>query len=105
MQARLDRLLDAGMILDFTVRVQEPGGVDALRAVMMIEVAGRSTSAIFRRLRSFPEIRALHTTNGGRDLVAEIVAEGLQGFDRVPARDPHHRRNPRQRDQHPLSSA
>ncbi len=82
-QARLDRLLDTGMILGFTARVQEPGGAEALRAVMMIEVAGRSTSAIIRRLRSFPEIRALHTTNGGWDLVAEIAAEGLQGFDRV----------------------
>ena len=82
-QARLDRLLDTGMILGFTVRVQEPGGAEALRAVMMIEVAGRSTSAIIRRLRSFPEIRALHTTNGGWDLVAEIAAEGLQGFDRI----------------------
>lgn len=82
-QARLDRLLDSGTILGFTVRVQEPGGTEGLRAVMMIEVAGRSTSAIIRRLRSFPELRALHTTNGAWDLVAEISAEDLGSFDRI----------------------
>ncbi|UIJ46735.1 Lrp/AsnC family transcriptional regulator [Sphingomonas cannabina] len=81
-QARLDRLLASGMILGFTVRVQETGD-EGLRAIMMIEVAGRSTSAIIRRLRSFPELRALHTTNGAWDLVAEIHAEDLRSFDRI----------------------
>jgi DNA-binding Lrp family transcriptional regulator len=53
------------------------------RAVMMIEVAGRSASAIIRQLRSFPQLRALHTTNGAWDLIAEISAEDLQSFDRI----------------------
>jgi len=82
-QMRLDRMLASGAILGFTVRVQEPTGTHGLRAVMMIEVAGRSTSAIIRQLRSFPELRALHTTNGTWDLIAEISAEDLQSFDRI----------------------
>ncbi|MET4897633.1 Lrp/AsnC family transcriptional regulator [Sphingomonadaceae bacterium jetA1] len=82
-QVRLDRMLASGAILGFTVRVQEPGGGSGLRAVTMIEVTGRSTSAIIRELRSFPELRALHTTNGTWDLIAEITAEDLQSFDRI----------------------
>ncbi|MFV0624407.1 Lrp/AsnC family transcriptional regulator [Sphingomonas sp. ac-8] len=82
-QTRLDRMVNSGAILGFTVRVQEPGGVEELRAVTMIEVAGRSTSAIIRQLRSIPQLRALHTTNGAWDLIAEISAEDLQSFDRI----------------------
>ncbi|MGQ9365729.1 Lrp/AsnC family transcriptional regulator [Azospirillum sp. ST 5-10] len=82
-QARLDRLLDSGAILGFTVRVRQEHDAAAIRAVMMIEVAGKSTAAIIRRLRGMPEISALHTTNGSWDLVAEIRALSLQDFDRV----------------------
>ena len=82
-QARLDRLVESGAIFGFTVRArqdQEGGGV---RAIMMIEVAGKSTATIIGKLRGVPEIHALHTTNGAWDLVAEIEAANLQEFDRV----------------------
>ena len=82
-QARLDRLVESGAIFGFTVRArqdQEDGGVCA---IMMIEVAGKSTSAIIAKLRGLPELHALHTTNGTWDLVAEIRATNLREFDRV----------------------
>lgn len=82
-QARLDRLLDSGALLGFTVRVRQDHDDGAVRAVMMIEVAGRSTTAIIKKLRGLPEIHAMHTTNGSWDLVAEIRAENLREFDRV----------------------
>ena len=50
---------------------------------MMIEVAGRSTTAVIIRLRGLPELHSLHTTNGGWDLIAEIRTAGLSDFDRV----------------------
>ena len=50
---------------------------------MMIEVAGKSTAQVIRRLRGFPEITTLHTTNGNWDLVAELHAENLADFDRI----------------------
>lgn len=80
-QARLDRLLESGAVLGFTVRARQDA--DALRAIMMIEIEGRSTSAVIKRLRGYPEIVALHTTNGGWDLVAEIVTGNLTDFDRI----------------------
>lgn len=82
-QARLERLLASGAVLGFTVRVRQDNDVGAIRAVMMIEVAGKSTTAIIRRLRGMAELHSLHTTNGSWDLVAEIRATSLQDFDRV----------------------
>ncbi len=82
-QVRLDRLLASGAVLGFTVRVRQDGDDRAVRAITMIEVAGRSTTAIIKRLRGFPELHALHTTNGAWDLIAEIRASSLADFDRV----------------------
>ncbi|HAT86147.1 Lrp/AsnC family transcriptional regulator [Cohaesibacter gelatinilyticus] len=82
-QNRLDRLMESGALLGFTVRVREDYDLDGIRAVMLIEVVGKSTSQVIRRLRGMPEMRALHTTNGAWDLVAEIQAPSLPDFDRV----------------------
>lgn len=82
-QNRLDRLLESGTLLGFTVRVRQDYDPGAIRAVMMIEVVGRSTTDVIRRLRGFPELQAIHTTNGTWDLVADIHAAGLSDFDRV----------------------
>jgi DNA-binding Lrp family transcriptional regulator len=82
-QSRLDRLVESGAILGFTVRCRQDDADGMVRAIMMIEVAGKSTTAIIRRLRGLPELHALHTTNGTWDLVAEIRAANLTEFDRV----------------------
>lgn len=82
-QARLNRLLDTGTVLGFTIRAREDVNENTVRAVMSIEVAGRSTTATIKRLRGIPEIRALHTTNGNWDLVADLRAASLTDFDRV----------------------
>lgn len=82
-QSRLDRLLSSGAVLGFTVRVRQDIDDQAIRAIMMIEVAGKSTTAIIKRLRGIPELHALHTTNGSWDLIAEIRSMSLADFDRV----------------------
>ncbi|PHZ86241.1 Lrp/AsnC family transcriptional regulator [Paremcibacter congregatus] len=82
-QNRLDRLLDSGTILGFTVRMREGSAPDLIRAVMLIEVVGKSTREVIRKLRGMPELHTLHTTNGSWDLVAEIHATSLSEFDRV----------------------
>jgi DNA-binding Lrp family transcriptional regulator len=82
-QARLDRLLSSGAVLGFTVRVRQDIDDRAIRAIMMIEVAGKSTTTIIKRLRGIPELYSLHTTNGTWDLIAEIHAASLSDFDRV----------------------
>ena len=82
-QNRLDRLMESGIVHGFTVRVRENYKDDAIRALMMIEVVGKSTSQVIKRLRGLPELQTLHTTNGAWDLVAEIHTTSLLDFDRV----------------------
>jgi len=82
-QARLDRLLATGAVLGFTVRARQDYNDGSVHAIMSIEVQGRSTTKIIKLLRGFPQICALHTTNGSWDLVAEIRVDNLHEFDRI----------------------
>lgn len=82
-QNRLDRLLETGTLMGFTARVRDDYDEQAVHAIMMIEVVGKSTTHVIQKLRGISEIYALHTTNGNWDLVANIRAENLADFDRV----------------------
>lgn len=82
-QNRLDRLLNSGTLHGFTVRVRKDYEQGMIRAFMMIEVVGKSTSQVIKKLRGMPELQTLHTTNGSWDLVAEIQTSSLNEFDRV----------------------
>jgi DNA-binding Lrp family transcriptional regulator len=82
-QNRLDRLTESGGLLGFTIRVREDYATGSIRAIMLIEVVGKSTTEVIRKLRGFTELQALHTTNGKWDLVAEIQTGTLGDFDRI----------------------
>lgn len=82
-QARIDRLLDSGAVLGFTIRAREDSGPQGVRAIMMIEVSGQSTTQVIRSLRGIPALHQLHSTNGNWDLIAQISAESLADFDRI----------------------
>ncbi len=82
-QNRLDRLLESGAILGFTVRALEDVDENGIKAIMMIEVEGQSTARTIRALRGIPELRRLHSTNGKWDMVAHLTAGSLADFDRV----------------------
>lgn len=80
-KARIDRLLERGVITGFTVVVREPERHHHVRAVTMIAVERRSLEKVMRELAGYPEVRKLHSTNGRWDLVAEIVTDTLANFD------------------------
>ncbi|WP_439618988.1 Lrp/AsnC family transcriptional regulator [Shinella sp.] len=82
-QNRIERLTRDGVIAGFSVRVTEADDPHAVRAITMIEITGQKTLAAIQILRGIPEVRALHTTNGAWDLVAEIHTENLVEFERV----------------------
>ena len=82
-QTRLDRLIATGAIIGFTIRASASIDDGAIRAIMLIEVTGKSTSKIISKLRGLPELQKVHTTNGAWDLVAEIQASSLAEFDKV----------------------
>jgi len=82
-QSRLDRLMKSGVISRFTVELDPSADVDAIRAIMMIEVEGTLARPVIKSLRKLPEISKVHNTNGGWDFVAEIETASLADFDRV----------------------
>ena len=53
-QTRLDRLLKAGAVLGFTVRLRKNEEGSAVRAIMSIAVAGKSTAKVIKSLRGNP---------------------------------------------------
>ncbi|RNI23823.1 Lrp/AsnC family transcriptional regulator [Flexivirga caeni] len=83
MNARLDKITESGVIVGFTVRVRDPAGVTAVRAIMLVGVEGRNTREVLRSLRGIPEIAALHTTNGHWDVVSELSRENRAALDRA----------------------
>lgn len=82
-QNRLDRLVSCGAILGFTIRAHDAIESDIVRAVMMIEVVGKSTRQVIQKLRGIPQLQKIHTTNGAWDLVTEISTGNLVEFDEV----------------------
>ena len=80
-QNRIDRLVERGVLLGFTVRTTPDAEPQRVRAVMMIAVEGERARDILKTLRGYPEVRALHTTNGRWDIVAELATDSLEGFD------------------------
>ena len=82
-QNRLDRLTETGGLLGFTIRVREDYATGSIRAIMLIEVVGKSTTEVIRKLRGFTELQALHTTNGKWDLIVELGAQSLTELDAV----------------------
>jgi len=81
--SHLERLLESGRVLGFTIRTRDDQGDDDVRAISLVEVEGRTTNEVIEALRGIPEIQSLHTTNGGWDLVAEIRCDSLLDFDHV----------------------
>jgi DNA-binding Lrp family transcriptional regulator len=84
--SRIERLVASGTIVGFTARVRDELDPLAIHAITLIALEGRSADKVIRQLRGFPEIRSLHTTNGGWDLVAELRTESLNAFDKALGR-------------------
>ncbi len=82
-QNRIDRMMTEGTLLGFTIRLRADALPSRIRAIATIAVEGERTEHIIKRLRSFPEIAAIHTTNGRWDLVLELSTESLEAFDKA----------------------
>lgn len=79
-QNRIDRLLDRGVIQGFTVKTRPEMDAGRVRAVMTIAIEGERSGAVVAALKGFPEVAAVHTTNGRWDLVADLDVENLSAF-------------------------
>lgn len=81
--ARMERLVKTGAIAGYTVMLRTSARSDAVRAITMVEIDGKNSEAVIRRLTGFPEIRTLYTTNGRWDVVAEVETPNLREFDEL----------------------
>ncbi len=79
-QNRIDRMVARGEITGFTIKVREETDAQRVRAIMAIAVEGERSGAVLRRLRGFPEVEAVHMTNGRWDMIAELDTDSLAGF-------------------------
>lgn len=82
-QNRIDRLIEKRIILGFSVRTTPEVARHRVRAMMNVSVEGDKADVVLQTLRGYPEVHALHTTNGRWDIVAELGADSLEAFDRV----------------------
>lgn len=80
-RARLDKLIASGQITGFTVQLRSDLQEHTIRAIMLIEIEGKSTDQVVNRLSGIPEVRAIHATNGRWDLVVELGTADLPSFD------------------------
>lgn len=82
-RARMERLEQQGDILGYTVILRADALEQRVRGITMIEVEGHAADRVVRALGGFPEISAIHTTNGRWDLVVELNTDTLTQFDAV----------------------
>ncbi len=82
-RSRLQRLKQSGEIVGFTVLTRQGVTESPVRGLMMLGIEGRGTERIMSRIAAMQEVRAVHSTNGSWDLIAEIGTETLAELDKI----------------------
>jgi DNA-binding Lrp family transcriptional regulator len=80
-RARIERLEARGDIVGYTVVLRDDAISAPVRGLTMIEVEGRMLDRVVDALAGFPEISAVHTTNGRWDVVVELSVRSLADLD------------------------
>lgn len=81
-QARIDRLIEKGLIAGFTLR-RGAGLRPPLRATALISVEPRAQPAVLTRLKSLSVVESVHTTSGRFDMIATLSAQDTEELDRT----------------------
>jgi DNA-binding Lrp family transcriptional regulator len=83
-QARLDRMLQIGVIADVAPTVDPAALGYPVTAFVSLEIAqGRGRSAVTGHLESIPEVLEVHTITGSADLMVRVVARSNADLQRV----------------------
>jgi DNA-binding Lrp family transcriptional regulator len=82
-QARIERLENAGAIKGYTLRLGDPARRELIRATVLMAVEPRATAAIVARLKGIEEVERLHTTSGRWDMIALVAARSTADLDAV----------------------
>ena len=82
-RSRIERLIERGEILGFTLRLKSDISHAPVRGMMMLGIEGRGAEKIMHRLLGIAAVQAVHSTNGKWDLIAEIGTDTLEELDKV----------------------
>jgi DNA-binding Lrp family transcriptional regulator len=82
-RARLERLINSGAILGFTLILKEDMRHSPIRGHTMLAIEGLGTDRIKRILSGMPAVQAIHSTNGKWDLIVETGTETVEELDIV----------------------
>lgn len=74
-QERMARLERDGVIKGYTVRLSEEGGLNRIRAIVMIATDLKRGDRTAGELKKFPEVRSLFAVSGTFDLVATVETD------------------------------
>lgn len=85
-RARIERLERSGEIVGYTVILRADAVSLPARGITLIEVEGRAKDRVVDVLAGYPEVAAIHTTNGKWDLLIEIGAQNLTDLDALLGR-------------------
>lgn len=80
---RMEKLEASGEVLGYTVVLRADTLEQPVRGIVLLEIRGHAADQVVRQLRGFPEVTAVHTTNGRWDLIVEIGTETLAELDSV----------------------
>jgi DNA-binding Lrp family transcriptional regulator len=84
-QNRIQRLMQAGILAGFTIRLRGDAGLGQVRAITSLEVRSADGRAVIAALRRLPDVGRVYSTNGRWDLVVEINTATLASLDQVLA--------------------
>ncbi len=82
-QNRMRRLEQEGVIRGYTIELKAAAEEQPIRALTLIAVEGKKGPQVCSALRGYPDVVAIHNTNGRWDLVVEIRTETLESFNRL----------------------
>jgi Lrp/AsnC family leucine-responsive transcriptional regulator len=82
-QRRVEALIDAGVIENFTVNLNETALGNSVKAFVAVNIDRQNTKLaqdFRRRVREHPQVQACHMISGGIDFMLEVVAKDLDEF-------------------------
>lgn len=82
-QNRIDRLVAAGIIQGFTIRLAGDVDTGLIAAITSLEIRSSDHKPVIAQLKRLPEVARIHATNGRWDLIVEIRTRDLVSLDRV----------------------
>lgn len=81
-QARLERLEKSGVVEGYSIRLGR-GARPAISGTLLICTDPHETAAILSRIKSLPEVKAVHSASGRYDLVIEVATDDTATLDRT----------------------